>query len=178
MLNLPNIITIFRMILIPIFIYVFHSDIENSLLWSGLIFLVAGISDVADGYIARKYNLTSKFGAILDPLADKLMSFTVLSTYTFVGLIPVWILILLTIKELLLIIGGGTLFFIKENIVIPANKFGKIATFSFYISIFSIVFNSTDKLINFLLTITVVINIIAFINYLKIYISIKREKVQ
>ena len=112
-MNLPNIITIFRMILIPIFIYVFHSDIENSLLWSGLIFLVAGISDVADGYIARKYNLTSKFGAILDPLADKLMSFTVLSTYTFVGLIPVWILILLTIKELLLIIGGGTLFFIK-----------------------------------------------------------------
>ncbi|NLL82561.1 MAG: CDP-diacylglycerol--glycerol-3-phosphate 3-phosphatidyltransferase [Tissierellia bacterium] len=177
-MNIPNIITIFRMFLIPVFLYVFYSEIENYLLWSGLILLMAGISDVADGYIARKYDLRSKLGAVLDPLADKLMSFTVLSTYAFRGLIPMWILKLLTVKELLLIIGGGRLFFNKKNIVIPANKFGKIATFFFYISIAAIVFKLPDELIGILLTLTVIINIISFINYLNIYVNIRSKKIE
>ena len=108
-MKIPNLISIFRLFLIPVFLLVFHSDIENRILYSGLIFLLAGISDILDGYIARKYNLTSKLGAMLDPLADKLMSFAVLISFTTVKLIPLWILIPFLIKELIMIFGAAFL---------------------------------------------------------------------
>ena len=174
-MNIPNIISVFRLTLIPVFLKIFHSNIENNLLWSGLIFLIAGISDVVDGYIARKYNMTSKLGAVLDPLADKLMIFTVMASFAYGGLIPFWILILLTIKELLLIIGGSSLYLKKENIVIPWNTYGKLATLSFYVAVFSIVFDLSTKVSSTLFIVTVAMNIIAFLNYFKIYVDIRKS---
>jgi cardiolipin synthase len=67
-MNIPNILTLFRLFLIPIFILLFFSNIFNYLFYSVLIFLVAGITDILDGYIARKYSLITKLGTVLDPL--------------------------------------------------------------------------------------------------------------
>jgi len=138
-MTLPNVITFFRILLIPIYLFIFYSGTENSILFSGLIFILAGISDVADGFIARRYNLESKLGALMDPFADKLMSFAVLFTFTSVGLIPVWVLIPMLIKEIVMILGGGLLYLKHKRSVIPSNKFGKVATFSLYASILSII---------------------------------------
>lgn len=166
-------ITIFRIFLIPIFLLVFHSNLENRILFAGLIFLVSGISDVLDGYIARKYDMGSKLGTVLDPFADKLMSFAVLISFAIGGLISPWIIVLILLKELVMIFGGAILFFRKENIVIPSNKFGKAATVGLYASILSIALKFPINISATLLIVTVVFNIIAFINYVKIFLGLK-----
>lgn len=168
-MTLPNLITIFRIILVPIYLCLFFSEIEDKIFVLGMIFMIAGISDVLDGYIARKYNLISEFGSALDPFADKLMSFTVLVTFTIVGLIPVWILVPMLIKEVIMITGGLILYLKHGKAVIPSNMFGKVATFSLYAAILSIILNINMTVSIILLIITVSLNLIAFYNYLKIF---------
>lgn len=175
-MNIPNIISIFRIILIPVFLLVFHSAMEERVLYSGLIFLLAGVSDILDGQIARKYNLTTKLGTVLDPFADKLMSFAVLISFTIGEFIPVWILIPLLVKEIVMILGGGILYLRREKKVIPANRFGKFATFSLYATITSIIFKLPNIFPKVLLLITVILNLIAFYSYFKIFIDMNEIK--
>lgn len=168
-MTLPNIITIFRIFLIPVYLLIFFSDVENKVFILGMIFMVAGISDILDGYIARKYDLISKLGSALDPFADKMMSFTVLVTFTIIGFIPILILIPILLKEIIMITGGLILYIKHGKAVIPSNRYGKIATFSLYVAILSIVININDTLSIFLLIITVFFNLVAFYKYLKIF---------
>ncbi len=92
------------------------------------VYLAACLTDLLDGYIARKRNLITEEGALLDPLADKLMAIFVIIAFTVTEVLPIEILIILLVKELLMIGGGIFLYF--KNIVTPANKFGKIAAFT------------------------------------------------
>lgn len=175
----PNIITSLRFLLVPIYIGVFYSDMEHSLLYATLIFALAGITDVLDGYIARKFDLITKLGTILDPLADKSMQLTVLITFTTKGYIPLWAIAIIGIKEILMIIGGAILYLGKSDAVIPSDKYGKFGTVFFYITIFAISFNPNglDSVISTILIIfTVVIMIIAFTNYLIRFTRLNREK--
>lgn len=172
-MNIPNSLTTLRIFLIPVYLYFFYSNFQNNILFAGLVFILAGISDVLDGYIARKYDMTSKFGAVLDPVADKLMTFTILISFTTKGIIPIWILIALGIKEMMMLLGGGILYIFKGKQIVASNQYGKIATLSFYAATLSIVFKLPELLSTSLFFITVVLNIIAFINYLLIYLKIK-----
>ncbi|MCO7222735.1 CDP-diacylglycerol--glycerol-3-phosphate 3-phosphatidyltransferase [Pleionea sp. CnH1-48] len=72
-MNIPNILTIFRIVMIPFFVLAFYLPVHWNHLAAGLIFAVAGWTDWFDGYIARRFNMTSPLGAFLDPVADKLM---------------------------------------------------------------------------------------------------------
>ncbi|MGO1712087.1 MAG: CDP-alcohol phosphatidyltransferase family protein [Senegalia sp. (in: firmicutes)] len=128
-MNIPNMISVFRILLVPIYLLVFFSNLENRFILAGLIFILAGISDVLDGNIARKYNLTTKLGALLDPVADKLMLFAVLISYTVEKIIPIWILLALGVKEIVLVIGASILYLFKGNQVLHSNKYGKVYTF-------------------------------------------------
>ncbi|HSH36649.1 CDP-diacylglycerol--glycerol-3-phosphate 3-phosphatidyltransferase [Schnuerera sp.] len=171
-MNIPNMLTILRIILVPIYLFLFYSVSDNHLLYAGIVFIIAGVSDVLDGYIARKYDLTTKIGAALDPLADKLMTFAVLISFTTAKLIPSWVLLILGVKEVIMIVGGFILYLLKGNKVLPSNKYGKIATVSFYVAILSIVFKFPSLNVTKLLILTtVILNILAFINYLVIYLS-------
>jgi cardiolipin synthase len=174
-MNIPNILTVIRIILVPIYLYLFYTIGENNVLYAGIVFIIAGISDVLDGYIARKYDLTSDIGAALDPLADKLMAFAVLISFTTAKLIPSWVLKIIGLKEIIMITGGFILYLFKGNQVLPADKFGKIATVSFYIAILSVVFKVPYIIVKTLFIITVSLNIIAFINYFIIYLSMSKE---
>ena len=174
-MNIPNILTLIRIILIPIYLFIFFSNMENRIFLAGLIFILAGLSDILDGYLARKYNLETKIGAILDPFADKMMTFTILISFTYSKLIPIWILIAMGIKELTMIIGGAILYLFKGNQVLPSNKYGKIATVSFYIATLSVIFHLDYLITIALFFITVVLNILAFINYLIIYLSMRNN---
>lgn len=175
-MTLPNIITIFRIFLVPVYLYIFFGGAENSVFIAGLIFMLAGLSDVLDGYIARKYNMTSKLGAVLDPFADKLMSFAVLVTFTIIGFIPLWILVPMVLKEITMVIGAGLLYLKHGKLVIPSNKYGKIATFSLYAAIFTIVFNLNTNISAFLLAFTLFLNLVAFYNYLLIFKKLLKDK--
>lgn len=175
----PNMITSIRFLLVPIYIAIFYSSMENSLLYATLIFALAGITDVIDGHIARKYELITKLGIVLDPLADKLMQLTVLITFTTKGYIPLWAIIIIGLKEILMIIGGLILYYGESDAVIPSNVYGKLATVVFYVTIFVISFvtkgvNSPISLI--LITITIVITVIAFINYFIDFTKINKRK--
>lgn len=130
-----------------------------------LIFAVAGVTDVLDGYIARKYNLVTDLGTVLDPLADKLMLIAVLSCFTIKGYIPTWIIGVVLVKELSMIAGGIYLYFNKEQIVIPANKFGKLATVFFYAAIILITFNVKADYNKYLISIAMIMTLVAFVVY-------------
>lgn len=176
-MNIPNVLTLLRIFLIPIYLFIFFSNMENRILLAGLIVILAGISDVTDGYIARKYDLETKLGAILDPFADKMMTFAVLISYTYSRLIPAWILIAMGIKELTMMIGGAILYLFRGNKVLPSNKYGKIATVSFYIATLSVIFHLDHFITMSLFFITVVLNILAFINYFFIYLSMRNDTI-
>lgn len=175
-MNIPNLLTILRMFLVPIYLFVFFSNMENKLLISGLIFILAGITDLLDGNIARKYNLVTKLGTVLDPIADKMMIFAVLISFTSAGYIPIWIIIAMGIKELLLILGGGILYLFKGKQVLPSNKYGKLATASFYAATISVIIGLGEIASQGLFIITVALNILAFVNYLLIYMRIRDNK--
>lgn len=170
-MNIPNMLTIFRLLLIPFFTLIFFSNIDNSLLYSIYVFLLAGFTDILDGYIARTYNLVTKWGIVMDPLADKLMLLNVLTCLVIKKYIPLWILIIILIKELSMIFAGILLY--KKNFVLPSNFFGKFSTFLFYISIFILSFNR--KCGFHILLIAVFSALVAFINYLLIFIRNKEK---
>lgn len=137
-MNIPNTLTLFRLFLVPVFVIIFFSPLEYSLYYSVMVFILAGLTDVLDGYIARKYNRVTKWGQVIDPFADKVMQLTVLLCFVIKDLLPVWLIIIYGLKELTMIFGGIFLYSKKEKVVIPANSFGKAATLLFYLAILSV----------------------------------------
>lgn len=131
---IPNIISCIRLILIPIFVIAFFQGDSTGQYWIPLfIFVLSGISDVLDGYIARKYNMVTKIGTLLDPLADKLTLLAVMGCLATKHPIMMYFLLIVFIKEVALII-GATFLFKKRDEVIKANAIGKLSTFAFYIA--------------------------------------------
>jgi len=137
-MNIPNALSVFRMALIPCFAGVFFSDLQHAYLWAAVIFVVAGITDIVDGYIARKYNQITMLGRLLDPLADKLMVFTALICITVDKLIPVWAAVVFFAKEIAQGL-GGLLLYRRVRDVPPSNRIGKLGTLIFYVTIVLII---------------------------------------
>lgn len=128
--HIPNILTILRFIFIPIILYFIFTG--NYIL--GIVFFtISGITDVLDGFIARKFNLVSNFGKLMDPLADKLTQISVLASLTTVKIIPVWILTIVILKELIMVVGASFLY--GKDVVVYSKWYGKLATVLFYLAI-------------------------------------------
>lgn len=126
MLNIPNVLTILRLAMIPFVPMLFALKLPY---WALGVYLLAGATDVLDGYLARRLDQVTKFGKLVDPLADKLMLVTVLLCLQLSGHLPLWICILAILKETLMIIGAVLLY--RKDIVIQSNLFGKAATLLF-----------------------------------------------
>lgn len=88
MKNIPNILTVFRLILAPVFVVVFFSGMDNAHTLALIVYIVASFTDFLDGYMARRYNLITELGKVLDPFADKVMLITVLVSLYIWGRIP------------------------------------------------------------------------------------------
>ena len=140
-MNIPNILTTIRFCLVGVFIYVFNnSAIENNLKWGIIIFIIAGITDILDGYIARKYDMITKWGKLMDPLADKLMLIVVLISLYTLEIVPLLVIIVVLAKELLMVLGAIFLYKNRKTVV-QSNFFGKAASAAFYVAIIALVFN-------------------------------------
>ena len=170
-MNIPNMLTVFRIFLIPIFLAVYFSSPETHLLQAVGIFVLAGVTDVLDGYIARKYNQITKFGTVMDPLADKLMLMTALTSFTITGIVPLFLLIIILAKEIFMIVGGILTY--RKGIINPANKFGKTATFLFHVSMVTLVFNRNMGLI--ILVAAALVGLVAMISYIRITLEKKKD---
>lgn len=128
--HLPNILTLLRFLLIPIILYFIIK--ENYIL--AFIFLtLSGVTDVLDGYIARKFNFITNFGKLIDPLADKSTQISILATLSLQKIIPTWILIIVILKEFLMISGASFLY--GKELVVSSKWYGKLSTVIFYIAI-------------------------------------------
>ena len=125
--HLPNLISAFRLLLVPVFAILYFSNLKSGHLLAGLIFLLAAFSDMLDGYIARRFNFISALGHVLDPLADKCMQCTAAVCLAVDKIVPSWLAIILIGKEVLLLLGGVVLFR-RYTDCIPANFFGKAAS--------------------------------------------------
>lgn len=127
MMNLPNILTMLRMCMVPIFVWLYYSGMQPLAL---IVYLLAGATDILDGYLARKWNQITSFGKLMDPLADKLMTLSMIFCLADTGYLPWWVLGVLLGKEILMVLGGAVLLKgVKgQKIVVMANWAGKAAT--------------------------------------------------
>jgi len=98
-MNLPNALTIFRVILTPIFIYLLFSSSTYSNLYALIIFILASVTDAFDGYYARKYNIETEFGNFLDPLADKILVSSAFISFYFLDLIELWMVVVILSRD-------------------------------------------------------------------------------
>ncbi len=167
-MNLANKITMFRILLLPIFVLSYYYD--QSGISSLAIFLLGSFSDFLDGYVARKYDMITDFGKFIDPIADKILVLSAFIMFIDRGFVEPWVVIVVLFRELL--ISGFRMLAAKKNISIAADIFGKLKTTTQFFSV--IFFFLTIILINrnmyiigkVLLYISVALTVLSMINYL------------
>ncbi len=125
-MNLPNKLTMLRILLVPVFVACMLIPFKGNNWVALVIFIIASLTDLADGKIARKYNLVTNFGKFMDPLADKLLVTSALICLVGLGKIASWIVIIIVAREFA--ISGFRLLAANDNIVIAANYWGKFKT--------------------------------------------------
>lgn len=126
--NTANKLTMLRVILIPVYLVVWYLNLETSAYWALAVFVVASVTDFADGYVARHYNQVTTFGKFMDPLADKILVITAMIWFASVGMLPVWALVIVVAREFA--VSGLRLIAVDNGRVIAAAWSGKVKTFS------------------------------------------------
>lgn len=130
--HIPNALTIARFFLIPVII----THIVNEDYTLAFVFLtISALTDVLDGFIARKFNFITNFGKLIDPLADKATQISLLATLALQNVIPFWILVIVILKEFAMISGASFLY--GKEFVVSSRWYGKLSTVLFYIAIVS-----------------------------------------
>lgn len=173
-MNIPNMLTVLRLFLVPVFILVFLFEGDQKTA-AAIVFIIASTTDVLDGYIARKYNMSTKTGQLLDPLADKLMQIAVVVSLLCAKMVPLWFVLILASKELLMILGGFFLY-TKKNFV-RSNIFGKANTVVMFCAmVILLIFSETNETLkNIILNVTMVTNIVAMVSYMYTYFIKKKQ---
>lgn len=175
-MNTPNKITVFRIILVPVFLLCYTADIPYRFFISLAVFAIASITDAVDGHLARKNNQITDFGKFLDPVADKMLVTAGLLAFLSEGVCNVWIVMVILIREFL--ISSFRMISAAQGVVISANIFGKIKTVVQMISFFVILLMlgigtlislpfSIAALSNILLGISAFIGVVSAVIYFK-----------
>lgn len=164
--TLSNLITLFRLVLLPFIIFFL---IKRERFIAFIIMLGAFFSDVVDGYIARKFHQETELGKLLDPLCDKISLVVILITLLMINSIPLWAVLIIALRDILIILGSYVLFK-KKRLVYKANFFGKLTGFLFGAMVLTFTLN-LQGLGMILLYISIPVMTIAFISYLHRYIT-------
>lgn len=168
-MNLPNALTILRIILVPLFVIFLLVKIPYGGYLAALVFIIASLTDSLDGYLARKWKQVTKLGIILDPLADKLLITAALISLVELGKVAGWIAIVILGREFA--VSGLRIIKAEEGIIIAASKLGKIKTISQIIAVVIIILQdfytplSNLNIGSWAMYIAVVITIISGIEY-------------
>lgn len=173
--NIPNVLSLVRLALIPVFAWVYLSS-ENNLYWAMLVLLISGVTDALDGIIARRFNQITEVGKLLDPVADKLTQLAVLVCLAVRhnGLIPLMIICLA--KEALQLI-GGVLLLSRYEIIRGSKWFGKVSTFTFYAAMLAIVLwkEMPPEIFWVLVALVTATMLFSFFNYMRLYFLLRQE---
>lgn len=167
-MNLPNTLTILRVIMIPFFVFFMIGDVTNADNYIALaIFIAASLTDTLDGYLARKNNQVTNFGKFMDPLADKLLVCAAMICLMDLEKLPSWIVIIIISREF--IISGFRLIAADNGIVIAASWWGKAKTISQMIMIilliadFGGIFDTINQIFIYLALVLTVVSLVDYI---------------
>lgn len=168
-MNLPNKLTTLRVILVPVFVALLlmeHGENRSLRIASLIVFIIASLTDLADGKIARKYNLVTDFGKFMDPLADKLLVCSALICLIELGEIRAWIVVVIIAREF--IISGFRLVASDNGVVIAASYWGKFKTTFQMFAIIMMILNipSMRIITQGLIWIALVLTIISLVDYI------------
>lgn len=169
-MNLPNKLTIFRVILIPFFVFFLLAPYFPGYgkYIAVAIFIVASLTDLADGKIARKYNLVTNFGKFMDPLADKLLVCSAMICLVETKKLAVWIVIIIIAREF--IISGFRLVASDNGVVIAASYWGKFKTTFQMLMIIALILDFSNKYFQILSTVLVyvalILTVVSLIDYI------------
>lgn len=166
-MNLPNKLTMFRVILIPFFIVFLLVPITPFDKWIALgIFIVASLTDLLDGHIARKYHLVTNFGKFMDPLADKLLVCSALICLIELERIPSWMVIIIIAREF--VISGFRLIASDNGVVIAASYWGKFKTTFQMIAVCLMIADiaALGLVTNIVTWIAVILTVVSLVDYL------------
>ena len=169
-MNLPNKLTIFRVILIPFFVFFMLAPYfpDNGKYIAVAIFIIASLTDMLDGNIARKYNLVTNFGKFMDPLADKLLVCSAMICLVATGQLASWIVIIIISREF--IISGFRLIAADNGIVIAASYWGKFKTVFQMLMIIVLILdiqNAGFQVLGVILTyVALVLTVVSLIDYI------------
>ena len=170
-MNLPNKLTVLRTALIPVFLVFLYTDFwgKANAYIAVAVFVIASLTDLLDGKIARKYNLVTNFGKFMDPLADKLLVCSALIALVGLGKVPAWIVIIVIAREF--IISGLRLVASDSGVVIAASYWGKFKTTFQMAMIIGLILNPPipymDVINQVLIYIALILTIISMIDYIK-----------
>ena len=177
--HIPNILSVIRILLVFVFLYVFFC--VGNIYIALIVFLIAGATDVLDGFLARKNGWITNLGKILDPFADKLMQCTVLVSLCVKNIVPLWFVIPFFAKEIFTLI-IGFIVIRRRSVNVVSRWYGKFAVCLFYatiaVSILAKNFLASHRLVAvFIFIPAVVFAIGALIAYVKHYAYLKQEEV-
>jgi len=177
-MNLPNKLTIIRIILIPFFVFFLLTGFVPGSKWIALaVFIVASLTDLADGKIARKYGLVTNFGKFMDPLADKLLVTSAFICLVSLNRIPTWIVLVIIAREF--VITGFRTLAVENGVVIAASYWGKFKTtfqmFAIILLIMDLGGSTVHILEQILIYIALILTLISMIDYLAKNINVLKE---
>ncbi|MCB6607360.1 CDP-diacylglycerol--glycerol-3-phosphate 3-phosphatidyltransferase [[Clostridium] symbiosum] len=168
-MNLPNKLTVLRVIMIPFFVFfLLYQGGENTTfrMISLVLFIVASLTDLLDGKIARKYNLVTNFGKFMDPLADKLLVCSALICLIELGQLPAWMVIIIISREF--IISGFRLVASDNGVVIAASYWGKFKTTFQMVAVVLLILNipALSLITNLCVWVALALTVISLIDYI------------
>lgn len=176
-LTIPNLLSLFRIILIPVFViaFIFSKD-DNIAVWSIVVLVLSGLTDLLDGFIARRFNQISDIGKVLDPIADKLTQVAVIACLSIRFHVLLILLVIYIVKELLMLAGG--IITLKKNIIPAARWYGKVSTFELYAAmlLFLLFPTMSEPYVSIILVITTVLVLFALLMYFLNFFVLHNKK--
>ncbi|HET6273609.1 MAG TPA: CDP-alcohol phosphatidyltransferase family protein [Bacteroidota bacterium] len=173
--TISNLLSVSRALLAIPFVLVMLSEYPSARMWGGLIMFVAALTDKYDGVLARKFNQTTEWGKILDPLADKIAVGAVVLVLLHLHDIPLWLVVVVLGRDILIFIGG---MYIKatRGVVLPSNETGKWAVGIISLTLFLMVLDLHSWVIDVLLCISVLLLALSFVLYIKRFIEVLKQR--
>ena len=162
----------------PVFFVTYFYDDHDIKLYAVLVYGVASLSDILDGFVARKFKASSNLGKVLDPLGDKLMTFSVMICITIDRVIPVWAVVIAGTKEVLMAVGGLILHKLAKVEIPPSNILGKASTVVFFLVCATLMLFRTipENVATTLITLAIVLTGVALGSYISTYITVMKNR--
>ena len=165
-MNLPNKLCFLRLFLVLFVLLILYSTVENRVYIATFLFIIAAITDVLDGYIARSRNLITDFGKFFDPLVDKILVISVLVYLVYIRIVPDWMVIIIIVREFA--VSGFRIIAASKGIVVAASKLGKFKTQSQVIAVIVALLKIQHDIpyYQWILLIAVVLTVVSGIDYI------------